>query len=85
MDAIGVVVAGAEATDVHVPEVEAAVPDRVERDSRDRVHVVVSVEEKQLDARRLLREEGEVDPPIVDGRPERLGLPRLERREQISD
>ena len=49
---------------------------RVERDRRDRMHVVVPVEEEQLDARRLLREEGEVHSPVVDGRAERLGRPR---------
>jgi hypothetical protein len=68
-----------------MPEVEAAVPERVERDRRDRVHVVVPVEEEQLDTRRLLREEGEVDSSVVDGRSERLGLPALEGREQVSD
>jgi hypothetical protein len=49
------------------------------------VHVVVPIEEEQVDACRLLREEGEVDSPVVDGRAERLGLPALEGREQISD
>jgi hypothetical protein len=65
--------------------VEAPVPDRVERDRRDRVQVVMPVEEEEIDARRLLREEGEVDPSVVDGRSERLGLSALEGREQVSD
>ena len=59
--------------------------DRVERDRRDRVHVVVRVEEQQLDARRLLREEGEVDAAVVDRRAERLRPPALEGREKVND
>ena len=79
-----VVVAGAEAADVHVPEMEAPVPDRVERDRRDRLLVVVRIEQEQLDARRVAGEDGEVDSAVVDRRAERHRRSLLERRQLIS-
>ena len=79
VDAVGVVVARRQPAHVHVPEMEAPVMHRVERDRRDRVQVVVRVEQEQLDARRLLREEGEVDSAVVDRGAERLWLARARR------
>ena len=49
------------------------------------LHVVVRVEEEQLDARRVLGEEREVHAAVVDRRAERLRPPALEGREKVND
>ena len=83
VDAVGVVVARREAADVHVPEVEAAVDVRVERDRRDRVQRRRA--RRRAGARRRSRpprRATKFTPPSSTVAPSGCGRPALERRER---
>ena len=70
---VGIAHPGRHPDDVDVPEVEGPVDARVELDGLDRLRRVVALEDEQLDARRVLREEGEVGALGVGRRAERMG------------
>jgi hypothetical protein len=71
-----------EALNIDVPEKESLVRGRLELDDLDRLGVVVFVEEKQLDAGGIPREDREIHSLFINGGAERVGSAglRLERR-----
>jgi hypothetical protein len=73
IDAVGVMSARLETLDVDVPEKEGPVVVGIELDGLDRLHVVVWVEEKQLDGGGIPGEDREVHSFGIDGGAEWVG------------
>src|SRR5439155_6555706 len=77
-DPVGVVRAGAQPAQVHVPEVEAAVRVRVQLDHLYRLRAVVLGEDEQRHRGRALGVHREVDTLGIGFRAERMGASRLD-------
>ena len=74
IDPVGIMRAGPETLDVHVPEEERLVDGRVQRHNLDRLPIVVRVEEQQFDRRGIPRENGEVHAVLVGDGAKRMGM-----------
>jgi hypothetical protein len=62
-----------EASDVDVPEKESLVVRGLELDNLDWLDIVLPHEEKQLDAHRVPREDGEIHSLLIDSGAQRVG------------
>src|SRR6516162_10482846 len=72
VDAVRIMSARLEASDVDVPEKESLVFRGLELDNLDWLDVILPNEEKQLDAYRVPREDGEIHSLLIDGGAQRV-------------